>query len=91
MLRVIGLGQGILGIKDGKRSIKRKSIEIPYFLRLTPTSAVAKSDDFLCDNERQRMAQKNGAFGNPLDVLVIFISRLKHCLNRSLYQYDRYH
>ena len=37
---------------------------------LTPTSAVAKSDGFLCDNERQRMTQKNDAFGNPLDVFV---------------------
>jgi len=25
---------------------------------------IAKSDGFLCDNERQRMTQKNGAFGN---------------------------
>ena len=39
-------------------------------LQLTPTSAVAESDGFLCDNERQRMTQKNDAFGNPLDVLV---------------------
>ena len=41
-----------------------------FFSNLTPTSAVAKNDDFFCDNERQRMTQKNGAFGNPLDVLV---------------------
>lgn len=42
----------------------------PYNLIATPTSAGAKSDGFLCDNERQRMTQKNGAFGNPLDVPV---------------------
>jgi len=39
-------------------------------LILTPTSAVAERDGFLCDNERQRMTQKNGTFGNPLDVFV---------------------
>jgi len=38
--------------------------------RLTPTSAVVESDGFLCENERQRMTQKNGAFDNPLDVFV---------------------
>jgi|GEM_PF-6546909 len=37
---------------------------------LTPTSAVAESGGFLCDDERQRITQKNDAFGNPLDVLV---------------------
>ena len=36
----------------------------------TSTSALAKSDDFLCDNERYRMTQKIVTFGNPLDVIV---------------------
>jgi hypothetical protein len=38
---------------------------------LTPISAVAESAGFLCDTERQRITQKNGAFGNQLDVLVM--------------------
>jgi len=42
-----------------------------------PTSAVAESDGFLCDNERQRVTQKNGAFGNPLDVLVSILNYLQ--------------
>jgi hypothetical protein len=37
---------------------------------ITPISAVAESGGFLCDTERQRITQKNGAFGNQLDVLV---------------------
>jgi len=40
------------------------------YFRLTPTSVVAESDGFLCDNGAKRHTQKNGAFGNPLDVIV---------------------
>ena len=50
------------------------------FPSLTPTSAVAESDGFLCDNERQRITQKNGAFGNPLDVLVSCICHFANIL-----------
>ena len=49
----------------------QKAGEIFHVRNLTPTSAVAESDDFLCDNRAPASNTKNGAFGNPLDVLVM--------------------
>jgi len=54
-------------------------------MMLTPTSVVAESDGFLCDHGAKRHTQKNGTFGNPLDVIVSIYVHNAHLISISLF------